>query len=366
MKNFIFIGYCRDALQGGLGNIINHLRWGAALLVCTAHLRNAIFPDAIPGLKLSIGAKIFYFFTLFGTQSVTVFFVISGLLVGGKVVSGVLDNSFSVMRYFTDRISRLYVVLLPAFILSTGLMSVSGCEIGNWENILGNLFFLQNLSAQPLCNNHPLWSLSNEAFYYLVAGLVGCLCVYKKYKYCFFCAIVAVLFGVIHESAWGHTSFILASPAWLLGILPWVCRINISWKFLLVPVVILLLISRLHLFTFELLEDWSLAIAFALLLSADFSGCGRFLKKFGEWASGFSYSLYLIHMPFVVLIEKYVGKQDPNGVYGYLIYLACLAFIIGIAWVFGVLFEANTARVRGGMYRFAVNLKRRFFLVKEV
>ena len=56
-----------------------------------------------------------------GHQWVIVFFVLSGYLVGGSVLRSVRTGSWSWRAYLLARLSRLYVVLLPALLLGGAL-----------------------------------------------------------------------------------------------------------------------------------------------------------------------------------------------------------------------------------------------------
>jgi len=90
----------------------------AALLVALSHLRGFVFVDfhAVdhPGLVWSG----FYFVTGFGHQAVMVFFVMSGFLVGGTVVSRAETGQWSWIDYAITRMTRLWIVLLPALLLT--------------------------------------------------------------------------------------------------------------------------------------------------------------------------------------------------------------------------------------------------------
>lgn len=145
------MGYRKALLEGPISHWLNHARWISALLVAMSHLRNTLFPD------VSIVPKAlypFYFFNLLGGQAVVVFFVMSGLLVGGIVIR--TSNEFSYKQYFIARAVRLYLVLIPAVMLAVGLQWLlpSSCVHPNdMTQILGNLLFLQNFTTAPLCND---------------------------------------------------------------------------------------------------------------------------------------------------------------------------------------------------------------------
>ena len=96
---------------------LDGLRGSAALLVAIGHLRSAFFVNL--GELTSHKALWFgvYALTSLGHQAVIVFFVLSGYLVGGSVIRALRNEEWSWSRYFTHRLVRLWLVLLPALLL---------------------------------------------------------------------------------------------------------------------------------------------------------------------------------------------------------------------------------------------------------
>ena len=88
----IGLGYRPDLLNSNMSRWLDHFRWLSALMVAASHLRNMVMPDAG---QLGPLAAVFYFFTLFAEQAVVVLFVLSGLLVGGVIVRGAREGSFT-------------------------------------------------------------------------------------------------------------------------------------------------------------------------------------------------------------------------------------------------------------------------------
>lgn len=139
--------------------------------------------------------RMFYLTTGLGHQAVMVFFVLSGYLVGGSVLTAYQSGRWSWMNYTLRRMSRLWMVLLPALVLTLVLDSVGrhffplGYE-GKFQAIcnsvptlakpdnlqattfLGNALFLQNIEVPILGTNGPLWSLANEFWYYMFFPLL--------------------------------------------------------------------------------------------------------------------------------------------------------------------------------------------------
>jgi len=336
----------------GFKQFLDHSRWLAALAVCTAHLRNLLFPDASDAGTLNIFAKIFYFLTLFGTQAVIIFFVVSGLLVGSSAFTKLKNGSFFLEQYAVDRMTRLYIVLVPAILLSLVLQwggPQQTCQTSDSATtVVANLLFLQNLFAEPLCNNHPLWSLSSEAFFYLAAPVIFVTYLrptLTKLAITVFIASVALL-------AWNGTNQSVAFGAmiWAIGLLPLFLRLQISFVFPLALFLLVLSASRLQFLGNGFTNDLLIGLAFGMTLCSRFPTSSRNapLADLGRNGASFSYSLYLVHMPIAQAISFYIGKQSlpPQEVRSYLIYFASVALILAVAKFFGLFFESRTETLR--------------------
>lgn len=133
--------------------------------------------------------------TTLGHEAVIVFFVLSGYFVGGSVLRNMRRGSFSWGPYLLQRLSRLWVVLLPALLLG---LAVDHWGIHLWGavpgslytapagsivfpglaarlsmlSLLGNAIFLQQSGIEPFGTNVALWSLACEFWYYLFFPLL--------------------------------------------------------------------------------------------------------------------------------------------------------------------------------------------------
>jgi len=171
------------------------LRGVAALLVCLEHLRAFLFIPFTQIKSPNLLERAFYFVTGLGHQAVMIFFVLSGFLVGGSVISAHQNGKWSWTGYALRRMSRLWMVLIPALLLTLlwdGLgqrQSPAGYR-GEFRPLyhsgpaldapadlrpatfLGNSLFLQTISVNCYGTNGPLWSLANEFWYYLLFPLL--------------------------------------------------------------------------------------------------------------------------------------------------------------------------------------------------
>ncbi len=175
---------------------LDMLRGVSALLVLVGHLRALFFVDPDAVTPRGWLGKLAYRATGLGSQAVVVFFVLSGFLVGGSVLRAHASQRWSWKTYLIARASRLYVVLLPALLLTAAWDSLGQAWFGTEDNFyggvnhgaafpvpdlrvsgtartfVGNLLFLQPFVVPCFGTNGPLWSLSLEAVFYLVFPLV--------------------------------------------------------------------------------------------------------------------------------------------------------------------------------------------------
>ena len=348
----VALGYRSDLLNTNLSRWLDHFRWIAALMVAASHLRNMVMPDAA---HLGPLAAVFYFFTLFAEQAVVVFFVLSGLLVGGVVLRGARERRFNPAKYAVDRVSRLYVALVPALLLSVVLQWTLGavsCSVPDTAlRIAGNLAFVQNFGGTPPCNNASLWSLSSEGYFYVVGPFL-ILAVIVRRPITIALAGAALVPAVLIFAP-NRITPLFGLGLWLCGLVPWYVHLRLRWWIAGAPLAAVLLASRLHWIPGDLLEEALIAISFALLLASDLRLLRAPAGKLAVALASFSYSLYLVQMPLAQVFGRIWGYQTlPSDRAGsYARYALGLAVIVATGWLFGRLFEARTGLVRAWVMR---------------
>jgi len=219
------------------------IRGLSALLVMLGHLRGFIFQDFCDLPSAGIITKAFYFATSRGHQAVMVFFVLSGYFVGGSVLSGLMKGSFTWRGYATSRLTRLWMVLIPALMLTLGIDMLGrqwnpGAYAGGFHEcfmsgpmpghpaswnpvtLFGNLFFLQTVSVPIFGSNSPLWSLANEFWYYLMFPLLAvagvCLIKWQRLLGAIFQLLLFLLIVW-----WLPQGTVLGGLIWLMGACVW-------------------------------------------------------------------------------------------------------------------------------------------------
>lgn len=104
--------------------LISALRTIAALQVVAAHLRGELFPSLKTVADPSLWYQGLAFFTGFSHIAVVIFFLLSGWLVGGSLLNK-LGEPNCMMSYAIDRLTRMWIVLVPAFVLTLAIGTIT-------------------------------------------------------------------------------------------------------------------------------------------------------------------------------------------------------------------------------------------------
>jgi peptidoglycan/LPS O-acetylase OafA/YrhL len=315
---------------------------------------------------------LFHFYVpLPGYQAVMVFFVLSGYFISSTVLKAVTENRWNWSDYLLKRITRLWIVLIPALILTfiwaklqLGLFgeefSPPNLKISNflnWDMFLGNLFFLQGIfTEKPFGVNGPLWSLTYEFWYYI---LFPCLVLVfrsktksKKLIYLLVSIAISIFVGQkIMEY------FLI----WLLGaIIPLVKSINVKNTYLknslLMLSVVIALISLNYKAGASYFLDLAVGLAFALLtylIVSLFNNVTNFKYNIPQYLAGFSYTLYLTHYPLANFILTWrVSPLWPFNGNPLILKFTLALLVFAYAWVIATFTEKHTDKVRKFISRY--------------
>jgi peptidoglycan/LPS O-acetylase OafA/YrhL len=357
--------------------LISVVRGLAAFVVAAAHLRAEMYPGLRTIADPSLWFQGFAFFTGFAHQAVLVFFVISGWLVGGSLLSK-MGQPGAVVNYAIDRITRLWTVLLPTFMLTllfalaagvlhVGSIDVSATNEFSAVSFVGNLLGLQGIVVADFGGNYALWSLANETWYYILFPVLVVLFTTRRTVSRIASgtalAVAAVLLPI---------EIIMYFAIWLLGVAFSRIRIACTLGIRLAWLAPLLAASAYFRLTADndrfdqttLGMDLLLSLMFlALLSSLQFkatatSVLARPLANIGKFFADFSFSLYVLHLPLIFLLKHLVvtklgiDQLSPGEPLHFVIYLGMLTTLLLGAWLSYLLFESQTYRIR----RIAKNL----------
>lgn len=346
-----------DALRGVLALYVvaGHARWllwqGHAGWVASAP--HAWWEDVIAHASRTLG---------FGREAVMVFFVLSGFFIhlrsaGELAQKGVIEG-FSPKAYAVRRAHRLLPPYAMALVLTLALdtlgnygwpslyqaatgdtaLDVEFVRKGySWSSVLPALLVLPSSMAQDFGTNGPLWSLAFEALFYAFYPLwlwVRCRGVWSGFLLApLFCLLGAVP-GVPSFLGSVSTEYVV----WLGGaaLAEVTTRATVSRTQRWLAVVAVVTGFAVHFIrdhaVAHLLGHVAYGMGAVMLVASTTAGWSKWrLVRLFEWLGVRSYSLYIMHFPWLVLVSAWVfdtwGGRPASG------WLALTGFVSAI--VFG-------------------------------
>jgi len=338
----------REQLSPRTVRVLDASRALAALAVVLQHARLSLLVDPESVTSRNLPTRFIYWVCGFGHEAVIVFFVLSGVLVGGSVVRSVTAERWTWSEYMLRRLSRLYIVLIPALLLIVlwdGLGArlfphtaiypdfMSSITVGGRTLIvhnrsvfayLGNAAFLMTISVKVFGSGGALWSLSNEFWYYVLFPCMA-LAVALRHQSGRSLWYVVLLFGI---AIFVGGSIVEWMSVWLLGVavvyLPRpslspsnAVRLQVSALiiFMATTALVRTLLNRI-----VLRADIAVGISFALLLyflfcaesSGQVASCSKRSSRTWKSLAGFSYSLYLFHQPPLTFASAWLQSEHHS------------------------------------------------------
>ena len=358
---------------------LDAIRAIAAVAVLLMHARHLLLIDWVDVKQKSIPLGVLYGTSDFGHQAVIVFFVLSGFLIGPGVLRSIHAKRWSSSRYFLRRFFRLEVVLLPALFLCLAwdfsgihLFGLGGIYGGHenyypigyniWARLSfpifwGNAAFLQTLRVPTLGSDSPLWSLTNEFWYYMLFPSIVLLCssIHGKLARSFYAILAFMIAWLV------GTAILLYFPIWVMGAavfyVPKLTASNrLRGAMLVISAVVFGCTTILahHYWKNALVADYCMSTAFSIFLYFlinHASEVGSVYSKISHEMASSSYTLYVVHTPFIVFIAVWIGgRWVPTALHATYEILILVA-----AWIYAhlihMVFEAHTDQIRSWVER---------------
>jgi len=326
-----------------------------------------------PAADQTVGA-----FETVGHEAVIVFFVLSGYFVGGSVVRAFRRQNFSWSRYMFQRLTRLWIVLIPALLLGWaldwggmhwlgGATSIYTGPTGQeevWPGLLnrlnvqtffGNLLFLQTIFLQPFGTNASLWSLSYEFWYYVLFPLVWIAGV----------ASGRPVMRILSPLAAGGLLYLFGPElakyfvVWLIGVAIAIAPSKLTnqtrrlailaFGAVFLVALAAMLRAKLNLYLSDLILSATLAPLVWAILHLKTSVVPELYRKVTRGLSNMSYTLYAVHMPILALVSAILMPRWHTwtmsarslvmmaGVYG---------VVFAASWLIYLMFEKRTDDIR--------------------
>jgi peptidoglycan/LPS O-acetylase OafA/YrhL len=261
----------------------------------------------------------------------------------------------------------LWDKLGSALFLATGLYSHPLADFGpaivqnqiTLRAFIGNLLFLQTILCSTFGSNGPLWSLANEFWYYVLFPL-GLAAGIAWVKRALPRAIVLTILATCLAVFLGENKLV-GFLVWLsgCGLVLVYARIQMTSKRSLIPYTLVssvllsvCLVSARIGGPAMLGSDLAVGTAFAVFLFAilhiRFGMRSDIYRRGTHLFAGFSYSLYVLHFPFVLFLRAWIAspeKWQPDG--RHLFYGAAVGTItLFLAWAVSRFTEERTGALR--------------------
>lgn len=272
-----------------------------------------------------------------GLVGVDVFFVISGFLMTGIIISGLERGNFSLWGFYLARARRIIPALLVlcASLLILGWFWLPNIDykmlashVGTAVAFVSNLKFWREAGYFDAASHDKwllhTWSLSVEWQFYILLPL-GCLLLWHWFgkrgvKLALIAAgVLSLVLSVYASSRWpGAAFYLLPTRAWEMlagGLVWWATRqhsMSRQWARLAEVVGFALIIWAIA--TFDSAMQWPGYLALVpvvgamLVLAANRQRSWLTANPLARQLGASSYSIYLWHWPLVVLLT-YAGEQ---------------------------------------------------------
>lgn len=349
---------------------LDHMRWIAAFLVVIQHARGFLmveyYPDAAPFTKA------FYLLTGFSHSAVMVFFVLSGYFVGGKALRLLSEGATADQRdmFLLDRFARIFIVLWPALLLAAAVAlfaphtpvltaenwagpNPSITHVSGAAQWIGTAVLLNETLTGTVGYDSPLWSLAFEWIYYALA--IGALYLAARDRRPVAIAMIGYMLLLLGLCLVLRPMILGMLLCWLFGAAATRLRRGApAW--LSVPL-FLGVVGYARFSPQMLWLDIVVAASTATLLTTRSIRNASLLPGLGRTLSGFSFSLYAIHIPIMLAFVSTMQSFGWFGVRlrGSLAAYGCIAIMVGtsylLAFGFSLLTERKTNAFRDWLWR---------------
>lgn len=321
-----------------------------------------------------------------GYEAVMIFFVLSGYFIGASVIKTISENKWSWKKYLIDRLTRLWIVLIPSMLLSLLWLELSIGLFGDiknlsnytdWKVFLGNMFFLQGGNVPMYGMNGPLWSLAYEFWYYILFPCLMLMFTVKRKIHKIFYGIIIITISILLISIIG-IDVLFYFPVWLLGVsLVFVKPLIFNKEYqktitvIVSSFIFIIIFNIMYIVTgtnhpqdgiMQFVIDFSVAISFSLFLYTLLSVynvmpiTNSMFSYWCKYLAGFSYTLYLVHYPVLQFIKGYTSSDYPQLPFLFM-GMITVCIVLFYAWFISRVTENNTSKVRNYLLNNAPEIK---------
>ncbi len=287
--------------------------------------------------------------------AVIVFFCLSGFVITSSVRHARSRGGFSLLRFGMRRIARIYPPYILAIAVAWAVFAVTGPSgTMSFSSVVGELtraFTFLNLGSDVITRiDGPLWSLRLEVIAYVITGFLAYAVLSGSSRlHSIFSATFALLLAV---SAPFFLSFGLAAFCWFgfgalasLGVLRVMEPFSFAGSAILFVVGMILPLATGNSLAIEA-ADTIPAMLYQIIFAVFVSS---WIRKLGETGSavltrchslaGFSYTLYVLHMPIIIGILAITPVLPQGSLATLAIVLLSFTIVELAAWYAGSILE---------------------------
>ncbi|MCZ4221793.1 acyltransferase family protein [Pedobacter rhodius] len=283
----------------------------------------------------------------FGHEAVIIFFVLSGFVIHLKQSDKNYNfEHFNVFTYFKKRVIRIYPTLIVSFILVIILdyfawlfTQTNFQEIFSkysYNSFFFNLFLIPDATIWGY--NFPVWSLKHEWFFYILYPFL--LWLAKRH----YVLALLIIIGLYTSYAFGFSIPYIGTAAYTLTVWSLGCVLagiyknmnSMKWiSYLLLLCFVYPFINKSNSYyplsdaIFGLIVVGSLSI----IIAYKNSPVNGFLKKFA-WLGAFSYSIYLLHAPFLNFYQTLILNYRQSHALPYHLWFVLLSIMVTIPIIY--------------------------------
>lgn len=361
-------------------------RWVAAMLVVISHVGGPMLQalsETPPGQRHAFH-YLYSFVAGFAHSAVIIFFVMSGLFVGGGLCAEAHRRAPHAVNYFMKRIIRLSIVLIPAMALSYVLLlagqkiypdvyalkQINAATLGIF---LCNAVYLQNVACVRFAGNDALWSLFNEWWYYVLFYPVAVAVIRRDWSLrSSLCVAICVALGLLlNLFQFSNAPLIPYMGIWLIGALLVYAR---PPRFLRSPLiaglilVVFLTAARIGMGADAMhgttLPSFAVDVVTAALFAKLIVNLKHYkglpappLVSLQRALAGFSFTLYCVHIPVVyfytAVLMALIGagyEMIPTGIFDWVLVFGGIAATYVVGFALSLVTERHTNAVRLWLY----------------
>jgi len=343
---------------------LNLLRALSAFLVVFSHARSnffQIFRD-LEASSQTISSKLFYAVTLLSDDGVLIFFVLSGFLVGGRTLEKIIQGHPDNPRYFAiSRGVRIIIPLVASILIGTIVGIMVGTDINFWI-VLCNMLSLQGV----LCNTMPgmdiLWTMTYIVWFYVLIYGIVLISQPKVATKCW--GVVIFILSLLVFTAAGRAVGTHRLFPFVFGIMAYYLKNYRLSRGLVLTSIIVMIASSMMIqlvkpslshetldipkYPIVVLESACIAILVSQIVRCKpSSSLSCYIEKKSGFFASFSYSLYLIHLPVIVLMTHYgYPRSSVVNLWSLALWLLGIVVCYVIGYLFYLLVEKQTNRLK--------------------